>query len=437
MNVGQITSRSDCEALDANDALAPLRALFAMEPLEARGVIYLDGNSLGALPKNALARVQAVVRDEWGLGLIRSWNQAGWFTLSTAVADKIAALVGATAGDVVVGDSTSINLHKALSAALAIVGMEGSSRRVILSERDTFPSDLYIADTVARAHGFELSLVTGDDLASHLDASVAVLLLTHVNYRTGHMHDMRAFTDAAHAAGALVIWDLAHSAGIVPIDLADAGSDGDAADFAVGCGYKYLNGGPGAPAFLWANPRHVARLERHGWRPPLAGWFGHADPFAFTPEYQPGAGVSRFLCGTPPVISLAALECGVDTVLAAGEHGGLVALRGKSTTLTELFIALVESRCGGAGLRLVTPRSSAERGSQVSFACAADGYAIMQALIERNVIGDFRAPDILRFGFAPLYTRFVDVWDAVDTLRDILHTEIWRHPRFSVRHPVT
>ena len=211
---GQITSRSDCEALDANDALAPLRALFAMEPLDARGVVYLDGNSLGALPKNALARLQSVVRDEWGLGLILSWNQAGWFTLSSAVADKIAKLVGATAGDVVVGDSTSINLHKALSAALAIVGMEGSPRRVILSERDTFPSDLYIADTVARAHGFELSLVTDHDVASHLDARVAVLLLTHVNYRTGRMHDMRALTAAAHAAGALVIWDLAHSAGV-------------------------------------------------------------------------------------------------------------------------------------------------------------------------------------------------------------------------------
>ena len=223
----------------------------------------------------------------------------------------------------------------------------------------------------------------------------------------------------------------------MPIDLDDAESDGGAADFAVGCGYKYLNGGPGAPAFLWVHPRHAARLERHEWRPPLAGWFGHANPFAFTPEYQPGAGVSRFLCGTPPVISLAALECGVDTVLAAGERGGVVALRAKSTAQTELFIALVESRCAGAGLGLVTPRRSGERGSQVSFASTTDGYAIMQALIERNVIGDFRAPDILRFGFAPLYTRFVDVWDAVDTLRDILHTEIWRHPRFSVRHPVT
>jgi kynureninase len=432
----QTPRRSDCEALDATDALAPLRGLFAVEPLDAAGVIYLDGNSLGAMPTQTLARVQEVVRDEWGVGLIRSWNQAGWYTLSTHVAGKIADVIGASPADVVVGDSTSINLHKALSAAFAVRGTDIPARRFALSERDTFPSDLYIAESVARAHGLELALADTADIASQLDDRVAVLLLTHVNYRTGRMHDMRALTVAAHAVGALVIWDLAHSAGVVPINVHGGRSD-EAVDFAVGCGYKYLNGGPGAPAFLWIHPRHTQQLQRDSWRPPLAGWFGHADPFAFTTEYRPAAGVGRFLCGTPPILSLAALECGVDTVCAARAFGGAAALRTKSIALTELFIALVEARCADGGLRLVTPRRPEERGSQVSFATTAAGYAIMQALIDRGVIGDFRAPDILRFGFAPLYTRYVDVWDAVDRLRDILHTGAWRDPRYAVRQSVT
>jgi kynureninase len=432
---GQISSRSGCEALDRADRLAPLRSLFAIEALDDRGVIYLDGNSLGAMPKRTLARVQSVVAEEWATGLIRSWNQAGWYRLSTRVADKIAALLGASPGEVIVGDSTSINLHKVLSAALAARDRT-PDRRLIMSERDTFPSDLYIAGSVARANGLELALVDAPEMMSRLDDRVAVLLLTHVNYRTGRMHDMRAVTTAAHAAGALTVWDLAHSAGAVPIDV-HAGGAVDAIDFAVGCGYKFLNGGPGAPAFLWVNPRHLAHLERSAWRPPLAGWFGHADPFAFSTEYQPAAGVSRFLCGTPPVISLAALECGVDTLLAAGTFGGLDALRDKSVALTELFITLVESRRAGAELRLATPRRPEQRGSQIAFASSMDGYAIMQALIERGVIGDFRAPDLLRFGVAPLYTRFVDVWDAVETLHDVLDRETWRDSRFSVRQPVT
>jgi kynureninase len=247
---------------------------------------------------------------------------------------------------------------------------------------------------------------------------------------------MADVTRAAHDAGAIMVWDLAHSAGIVPIRLDGDGALDEAADFAVGCGYKYLNGGPGAPAFAWAHPRHVARMDREGWRQPLSGWMGHAAPFAFAPDYAPAGGITRFLCGTPPILSLAALECGVDTVLAAEAHGGLAAIRRKSIALTDLFIELVESRCHGHDLSLVTPRNANERGSQVCFAHEA-GYAIIQALIEHGVMGDFRAPDILRFGIAPLYTRFVDVWDAVDRLKDVLVSERWREPRFSVRAAVT
>ena len=274
-------------------------------------------------------------------------------------------------------------------------------------------------------------------MAAAIAGDTAVVLLTHVDYRTGRMHDMPAVNRAAHAAGALVIWDLAHSAGAVPVRLHGDGSPEGAADFAVGCGYKYLNGGPGAPAFLWAHPRHTRRMDAEGWRQPLAGWFGHAAPFAFDADYRPASGSARFHCGTPPVVSLAALECGVDTVLAADAAGGLAALRRKSLALTDLFIALVEQRCAGHGLTIVTPRDPRQRGSQVSVAHADGAHAIVQALIARGVVGDFRAPDILRFGFAPLYTRFVDVWDAVDRLAQVLESGEWRDERFRVRAAVT
>jgi kynureninase len=329
-----------------------------------------------------------------------------------------------------------VNLYKALDTAVAIVKAAGPGRRRIVSERQNFPTDLYIADTIARTHEFELVLAEEHQLASHLDDRLAILLLSHVSYRTGRLHPMADVTRAAHDAGALMVWDLAHSAGAMPILLGT--DDASAApDFAVGCGYKYLNGGPGAPAFVWAHPRHVARMDREGWRQPLSGWMGHAAPFEFTPDYAPAAGIARFLCGTPAILSLAALECGVDSVLAADGAGGLAAIRRKSIALTELFITLVESRCQGHGLALVTPRHADDRGSQVSFARATGGYAIVQALIERGVIGDFREPDILRFGFAPLYTRFVDVWDAVDRLKAVLDSGLWQEPRFSVRAAVT
>ena len=421
-------SLQDCVALDVHDELAPLRAQFELP----EGVIYLDGNSLGALPRSTASRVQQVVQHEWGQDLIRSWNTAGWITLPQRVGDKIARLVGAGAGELVVADSTSVNLFKVLSAALRIVRSSAPGRTRIVSERHNFPTDLYIAEGLAREQGLQLVLVEPEQIERELDDELAVLMLTQVNYRTGRLHDMAALTRAAHDAGGLALWDLAHSAGALPVDL--TASD---ADFAVGCGYKYLNGGPGAPAFVWSHPRHADRF----WQP-LSGWMGHAAPFEFAPGYRPAAGIQRYLCGTPPVISLAALECGVDTVLAAD----MAALRRKSVALTELFIELVEGRCAGHGLTLASPRHAAERGSQVSFSHPEAGYPIMQALIARGVIGDFRggdkaqpsgAPDLLRFGFTPLYTRYTDVWDAVEHLVQVLQSGEWREPRFNQRAAVT
>ena len=415
--------REDALALDAADPLAPLREQFEIPP----GLIYLDGNSLGVLPRATAARVQEVVRQEWGQGLIRSWNSAGWITLPQRLGDKIARLVGAGAGELVVADSTSVNLFKVLSAAMVMAREDAPGRRVILSERSNFPTDLYIAEALARDHGAELVLADADELPARLRADVAVLMLTQVNYRSGRMHDMARLTRAAHEAGALALWDLAHSAGAVPVDLHAAG-----ADFAVGCGYKFLNGGPGAPAFGWVHPHHADRF----WQP-LAGWMGHAAPFEFRPGYRPAAGIARYLCGTPPVISMAALECGVDTVLAAEPLGGMAALRAKSLALSRAFAALVEARCTGHGLALVSPSDDALRGSQVCLSHPQIGYPVMQALIARGVIGDFRAPDILRFGFTPLYTRFVDVWDAVEQLQQVLATGEWKESRFNQRAAVT
>ena len=413
-------TRDDCLRADALDRLAPMREQFALEALDAPMRIYLDGNSLGALPRRTPLRLEQVITEEWGRGLIGSWNAAGWITLAERVGDKIAAVIGADAGEVIVADSTSVNLFKALAAALDLA--DARSRRCILTERSNFPSDLYIADSSARRHACELQLADTDDLLAALQGSPAVLLLTHVNYRTGRMHDLAALTSAAHDAGTLTVWDLSHSAGAVPVALKASG-----ADFAVGCGYKYLNGGPGAPAFIWAHPRHVARMDRDGWCQPLAGWLGHATPFAFETTYQPARGIARFACGTPPMLSLAALECGVDTLLEAGAYGGLAAIREKSIALADLLIARVEERCAGRDLSLVSPRSAARRGSQVCFSHPTGAYAIMQALIARGVVGDFRAPDVLRFGLTPLYTRFVDVWDAAERLATVLETREWQH----------
>jgi len=421
-------TRNDCVSLDAADPLASLRDLFALERVDAQDVIYLDGNSLGVLPKAAIARIREVVESEWGVGLIRSWNAAGWIDLSQRIGDKIGRLIGTGPGEVVVADSTSVNLFKALSAGIAL----NPGRMRILSERTNFPTDLYIAETFARDRGLELTLVDHDAIASHLDDRVAVLMLTHASYRTGRMYDLASLTRAAHDAGAVMIWDLCHSAGAVPVDLHAAD-----ADIAVGCGYKYLNGGPGAAAFIWVHPKHVARMDRERWRQPLSGWLGHAAPFDFSPTYEPAQGMMRFICGTPPVVSMAALECGVDTLLAAADRGGMDAIRKKSIALTDLFIALIDERLSNHRFSIITPRDISQRGSQVSISHPDDSYAIMQALIARGVIGDFRPPDILRFGFTPLYTRFVDVFDAVDRLTQVMATEEWREPRFAVRAAVT
>jgi kynureninase len=420
--------------LDAADALAPLRAQFALPD----GVIYLDGNSLGALPRLTAGRVQQVVQQEWGQSLIRAWNDAGWIDLPHRVGDKIARLVGAGAGELVAADSTSVNLYKVLSAALNISAADAPQRRTLLSERSNFPTDLYIAQALARERDLRLELVDADDLPARLGADTAVLLLTHVNYRSGHLHDMAALSRAAHDAGALTVWDLAHSAGALPVAL-----KADGADFAVGCGYKYLNGGPGAPAFVWVHPRHADRF----WQP-LAGWMGHAAPFAFTPGYQPAAGIARYLCGTPAVLAMAALECGVDTVLAADALGGLPALRRKSLALTRFFAEAVRAACPDDGLLQISPADDARRGSQVCLTFepgrAENAHAVMQALIARGVIGDFRAgsgdgdqPDILRFGFTPLYTRFIDAWRAADHLRLVLREQEWRRPEFNRHRTVT
>ncbi|MDD4887248.1 MAG: kynureninase [Thiomonas sp.] len=422
--------RQHCITLDATDPLAALREQFTLPD----DLIYLDGNSLGALPRATPVRVQQVMSDEWGEGLIRSWNTAGWIDLPRRVGNKIARLVGAAPDELVVTDSTSINLYKVLSAALAITRADAPQRRVIVSERENFPTDLYMAQSLAAQYGMQLVLVEKGQALSRLRDDVAVLLLTQVNYRSGALHDMAAVTAAAHAAGVLTVWDLAHSAGAVPVDL-----NGAQADFAIGCGYKYLNGGPGAPAFVWVHARHVNRVEQ-----PLSGWHGHAAPFVFTPGYQPAQGIARYLCGTPTLLSLAALDCGVDTVLAAEPLGGMQALRRKSLALSDLFIRLVQEQLSAHPITVATPLDAAQRGSQVSLTFDGDGYAVMQALIARGVIGDFRAgdkargdPDLLRFGFTPLYLRHVDVFDAVQTLRDILDSGTWREARFARKGAVT
>ena len=437
----------DCRALDVQDPLRELRHQFSLP----EGVIYLDGNSLGVLPKTTAARVAEVVTNEWGQGLIRSWNSAGWFDLPQRLGNKIAQLIGAAPGEVVATDSTSINLYKVLSAALHIATEDAPQRKKLVSERSNFPTDLYIAEGLCKEHGLQLVLLEPEEIAAALTSNsapdVAVLMLTHVNYRTGAMHNMEAVTAAAHAAGILTVWDLAHSAGAVPVDLNGAG-----ADFSVGCGYKYLNGGPGAPAFVWVHPRHADRF----WQP-LSGWWGHAAPFEFTPDYRPAPGITRYLCGTQPILSLTALDCGLDTVLAAQPLGGMDALRQKSLALTDLFIELVETRCSGHGLGLATPRNHAQRGSQVCLTRQTGAYAIVQALIARGVIGDFRAgdsstlrqaqdgpcsgktgmPDILRFGFTPLYIGFEEVWNAVEHLRQVLRTAEWQKPEFNQKNAVT
>ena len=409
-------TRAALAALDAADPLAAFRNRFTLPP----GVIYMDGNSLGALPNATPARVAEVVATEWGQGLIGSWNHHGWIDLASRVGEKIGRLIGAPAGCTVVADSTSLNVFKALAAALEL----RPGRRVILSQRGNFQTDLYMAQGLIRHLGgrHELRLVEPEEIPAALDDTVAVLLLTHVDYLTGRLHDMAAITRAAHAAGVLTVWDLAHSAGAVPVDLAAA-----KADFAVGCGYKFLNGGPGAPAFFFAAPHLHAHM-----RLPLTGWLGHAAPFDFDGAWRPAAGIAQAIVGTPPILSLCALEVGVDIALEAP----MAQVRKKSLRQTALLAELVEQECAGHGFRLVTPRAEPERGSQVSLAHP-HAYPIMQALIAAGVTGDFRTPDILRFGITPLYLGYAELWDAVRILRGIMQAGTWRETRFHARQAVT
>jgi kynureninase len=409
-------TRDDAAALDAADPLASVRDAFALP----EGVVYLDGNSLGALPRATPARLAALVEREWGRDLIRSWNAHAWIDLPQRVGAALAPILGASPDEVVVADSTSVNLFKLLAAALR----QRPGRRVVLTETTNFPTDVYVAQGLAELlpERVELRLVARDGLAQALGPDVAVLLLTHVDFRSAELHDMAALTSAAHAAGALALWDLSHSAGAVPLHL-----DGWQVDLAAGCGYKYLNGGPGAPAFAF-----VARRLHEGLANPLSGWMGHAAPFEFETAYRPARGVTRLLSGTPPVLGLAALACGIEPILASGVER----LRAKAKALTQLFIRLVEQECGAFGFELRSPRDPERRGSHVSLGHP-EGYAIVQALIAHGVIGDFRAQDLLRFGFAPAYLRFVDVWDAVAALRGVLEDGGYRHERFRARARVT
>jgi|SRR6188768_3856374 len=406
----------DVAALDAADPLRTMRERFELPT----GVIYLDGNSLGPPPKAAFAELEQAARQEWGEGLIRSWNSAGWFTLTDVLGDRVGRLIGAEPGQTVVTDTTSINIYKALHAALAL----RPDRTVILAEADSFPTDLYMAESVAAARpGTSLRLMAADEpIDSLVDERTAVVLINHVDYRSGVLRDMTSLTRRVQAAGALVVWDLCHSVGALPIDL-----DGTNVDFAVGCTYKYLNGGPGSPAFVFAARRHHDRLVQ-----PLSGWWAHAQPFAMANRYRPASGIRRMLCGTQPILSLRALKAALDVF----DDVDLAELRAKSVALTGLFMDLLDPICREFGMRIITPRDPAIRGSHVSVAYE-HGYEVVQALIARGIIGDFRAPDIMRFGFTPLYLRYRDVLDAAKALADILRRGAWREPRFAVRSLVT
>ena len=397
----------DARKLDRDDPLAAYRKLFALPD----GIIYLDGNSLGALPKSVAPRMAAVVAEEWGRDLITSWNVHDWIDLPRRVGNKIAPLIGAEPGTVVAADSTSINIFKLLSVAL----QQRPERRVILTEAGNFPTDVYVADGLAALTGHEL--LSGD--LTQIGQEVAVVLVTEVNYRTGARHDMGELTRRAHDAGALIVWDLCHSAGAVPVDLTAA-----QADFAVGCGYKFLNGGPGAPAFAYVAPQHL-----HGLRQTLQGWLGHAAPFEFAPEYQPATGIDALRVGTPPILSMSALDTALDVFAGVD----MAVVKRKSDGLFDLFVSEIETRA--PELEILTPRNASRRGSQISLRHP-EAYAVVQALIGRGVVGDFRQPDIIRLGLTPLYLRYQDVHRAAEILGDIIATRAWDKPELKRRAKV-
>jgi kynureninase len=403
----------EAKQLDTADPLAFARERFELSP----GVIYLDGNSLGALPRATPATLANTAERQWGEDLIASWNRHGWIDWPTRIAAKLAPIVGATPSELLIADSTSVCLFKLLAAAV----QARPGRKTILTQKANFPTDLYVAQGLADMLGLVVKAVQPDEVPAAIDRDTAVVSLTHVDYRSAAIHDMRGINDAAHAAGALTVWDLSHSAGAVELDL-----DGSGCDLALGCGYKYLNGGPGAPAFIYVAEGLQGELTN-----PLQGWMGHAEPFAFVDEYEPESGILKFLTGTPSILAMAALEAGLATFdgIAMGD------VEAKSRKLSQLFIEEVEVRCGDA-VRLASPRDPAQRGSHVVFAHP-QGYAVMQALIARGVIGDFRVPDLMRFGFCPLYNRFEEMVRAAEILADILTSREWDLPRFKARAKVT
>lgn len=382
------------------------------------GVTYLDGNSLGPLPKSAPAHVGGMMQSEWGEMLIRGWNNAGWEALPRNIGDRIGAIIGAEPGSTVMGDTLSIKVYQALAAGLEM----NKDRRVILSDTGNFPSDLYMAQGLTKmlGQGYQLRTVAPEEVADALDDSIAVLMLTEVDYRTGRRHDMKSLTELAHSFGVVTVWDLAHSVGAIPVDVAGAG-----ADFAVGCTYKYLNGGPGSPAFIYVAPRHSEIAI-----PALSGWLGHAAPFDFDLDYRAGGGIDRMRVGTPPVLGLKSLE----TALDIWDMVDMNDVRAKSIALCDLFIQQVEARC--PDLSLASPRDGTTRGSQVSFSFE-HGYEVMQAVIDRGVIGDFRAPNIIRFGFTPLYIGTDDVEHAADVIADVVNNRLWDRPEYKIRSRVT
>lgn len=409
-------TRDDLLTLDREDTLAHVRERFILP----EGEIYLDGNSLGPLPRSTAEKLHDVVHRQWGHDQIRAWNKYRWIHLPRELGDRIGRLIGARPGEVVVGDSTSVNLFKAIAAGLRL----RPDRRVIVSEINDFPSDLYIAQGLVDLLGdqYQLRLAESGRLDDMLDDTVAVVSLTHVNYRTGRMHDLAAVTSQVHRQGAIMLWDLSHSAGSLSIRLDDAG-----VDLACGCGYKFLNGGPGAPAFVYAAERWHDQLSQ-----PLTGWLGHAHPFDFVPDYQPADGVGRMICGTPPILSMTALDAG----LSAFDGVEMADVREKSIRQGQLFLELVDQECSGQGFSLRSPEDPHQRGSQVCLGHG-EGYRIIQALIARGVIGDFRTPDVLRFGITPLYLRYVDIWDAVAQLRDVMETRAWDDDQFIRKELVT
>ena len=403
-----------CRSMDIADPMGRYRSMFDL-PAET---IYLDGGSLGAMPATVPARMKRALEEEWAHGIIRSWNDAGWYFAPQRAGDRIAKLIGANEGEVIVADSTSVNLFKVLVAATRMRG----NRRTILVEKANFPTNVYIAESVAIMMGCEIRAVDPANVLAAINEDVAVVSLTHVNYRTSRRHDLEAITRRAHEAGSLMIWDLCHSVGVMPLDL-----NRHEVDFAVGCGYKYLNGGPGAPSHVFVAARHLSTLDQ-----PLTGWHGHAKPFDFSESYQPHPGMERMLVGTAPQLGVLALE----EALKVYEDIDLHAVRRKSVALSSLFIDLVDQQLAGLGFTVGSPRAAEERGSHISLVHD-HAHAITQAMIARNIVNGFRTPDMLRFGLSPLYTRFIDIWNTVAALKEIVEAGAWDNPQFKVRKLVS